>query len=490
MAKKKVSDQAATVDEAANPAPKRTGLARPPKTVKPKTPKKSNAKSKASKPAETKAAAAARKKKEASLANEFAILKTARRFRSLGYKRIGMLFAGGPAPGANAVISTAAINFLNHNYEVVGFYQGYQYLENFDRDAPKLFQHGIHYKNLQLDDVTKIRQLGGSVLKTARANPAKSAAGEIKSPKDLADPRLSEKLYKVLDALEYMGVSALISIGGDDTLKTAYYLNLLGVPTVHVPKTIDNDYFGIPWTFGYFTAIEHARQDIKTYNVEVRTTECYFVLELMGRKAGWYTLGAGIAGEAVRMIGPEEIEDNFDLTKLADELVDLAIKREAINKRYGVILVSEGLGDKLPVANRAFSKDEHGNIKLSEAKTGELIGKAFAKRYKERTGRKLTVKTETIGYTTRCVEPSAFDILLGSQLGMGAFEFILHHKYGSMVSVGDNLEIKRVPFEQLIDRGTFKTRVRYVPLDGDFYKLAKSLEFRPTTNDVQDKGVL
>ncbi|RJO65186.1 MAG: 6-phosphofructokinase [Myxococcales bacterium] len=415
---------------------------------------------------------------------------TTRRFRTLGQKRVGMLFSGGPAPGANAVISTATIQFLNDHFDVVGFYKGYEFLEKFDRNNPTVFKEGMHFARLNYTDVTKIRQQGGCMLRTSRANPSKLSGQEIRSVKDLSDPAKARKLYNVLDALEYLGISSLISIGGDDTLKTAYYLSLLGVPVVHVPKTIDNDYYGIPWTFGYFSAIERARQDVKIYNNEVRTTECYFILELMGRKAGWYTLGAGIAGEAVRMIGPEETGDTLDLDKLTEELVDLILMREQLNKNYGVILVSEGLVDKLPVDKKPKTTDAHGNVTLSEAKIGELIGSRVKKRYKERTGRSLTLKNSTIGYTTRCIEPSAFDVLLGSQLGMGAYQFIKAGNFAHMVSVGDNLEIKRVPFSELIDGTTFKTRVRYVPIDGDFFKLAKSLEFKAVKRGIGDIGLM
>ncbi len=464
-------------------APKISGTAATTKSAKAKTKPavKKTAKPKGRKPKTSRAA-----KSDSGAAT----LKKIRQFQTIGQKRVGMLFSGGPAPGANAVISTAAIQFLNDGYDVIGFFKGYEFLEKFDRENPKAFQEGIHYKSLTYDDITKIRQRGGSILRTARANPSRTGDREIKSFTDLADPKLNKKLYNVIDALEYIGVSSLISIGGDDTLKTAYYLSLLGVPTVHVPKTIDNDYFGIPWTFGYFSAIERARQDIKVYNNEVRTTDCYFVLELMGRKAGWYTLGAGIAGEAVRMIGPEEVEDKLDMDALASDLVNLIIKREESNKHYGVILVSEGLADKLPKDKANTQTDQHGNIRLSELKIGEIIAVSVKKAYKKLTGRSLTIKNETIGYTTRCVEPSAFDILLGSQLGMGAYRFVKEKRFSHMVSVGDNLEIRKESFQDLIDPDTFKTRLRFVPMDGDFYKLAKSLEFRAVRRDIKDFGLL
>ena len=411
------------------------------------------------------------------------ILATTRKFHGTKQKRVGMLFSGGPAPGGNAVISGAALQFLNDGWEVIGFYKGYEFLEVFDRNKPRKLIDGVHYKRLQYDDVTKIRQLGGIAIKTSRANPSKIGKSEIRNAKDLADPKKAAKLHNVLDALEFMGVQALISIGGDDTLKTAYYLSLLGLPAVHVPKTIDNDYFGIPWTFGYFTAIEQAREAIKVYNQEAQTTDAWWILELMGRKAGWYTLGAGISGEAVRMIGPEEFGDSLDIHELAHEILDLILKRESADKRYGVILVSEGLVDKLPADQKPAQKDEHGNIKFSAAKFGYWLGTIVDDLYKQRTGRTLAIKTETVGYTTRCAEPSAFDILLGSQLGMGAFRFIREGRFGKMVSVGDNLEIKGVPFSDLIDPNTFKTAIRFVPKDGDFFRLAKSLEFRRQYED-------
>ena len=401
-----------------------------------------------------------------------------RKLRTAGLHRVGILFSGGPAPAANAVISSAVIQLLNEHWDVVGFYKGYENLESFDLDHPRLLVQDKHYRFLQFDDVTRLRASGGCFLKTARANPARTSAGEIKTEADLHDPAKTAKLLRVLDALEYLGIGALISIGGDDTLKTAYYLSRLGVPVVHVPKTIDNDYFGIPWTFGYFSAIERARQDVKVFNEEARTTDCYFIIEMMGRKAGWYTLGAGIAAEAVRMVGPEEVGAKLDIRGLADELAGIIIKRENDGKACGVILVSEGLADKLPEEDKPKTVDEHGNIRLSEAKIGEHIARTVETIYKRKTGRPIKIKTDSIGYTTRCMEPTAYDVILGSQLGRGAYKLIKDEKFGHMVSVDESLCLKSVPFSELIDPDTFKTRLRFVPPEGDFFALAKSLEYR------------
>ncbi len=402
-------------------------------------------------------------------------------FRRSNKKRVGMLFSGGPAPAANAVISTAAIQLLNSGFEVYGFYNGYLHLQNFDKSNPEeTLKEGVHYIKFDYPDITRIRNKGGSILRTARANPAKTDAGEIKSFEDFGDPAKTVLLDKVLDAFEHLEIDGLISIGGDDTLKSAYYLHLLGVPVVHVPKTIDNDYYGIAWTFGYFSAIERARQDLLIYNEETKTTECYFMLELMGRKAGWYTMGAGIAGGATRVVIPEEIDGDLDIDKLAEELTDLIIEREMLGKNYGVILVSEGLADLLPdeVKTQLVSTyDEHGHLRLSELKIGEQLTRVIKEKYKARTGKKLNMKNGIIGYTTRCIDPTAFDVLLASQLGMGAANFVKEQTFGYMVSVGEELHISKIAFSELIDKKTMKTRQRYIDLNSDFYQLGKALQF-------------
>lgn len=396
-------------------------------------------------------------------------------------RRVGMLFSGGPAPAANAVISAAAISFLNAGIQVIGFLDGYEDLERFSCDAP--LAEGRDYLCLTRDTVSGIRTRKDIILRTSRANPGK----EVRELCDLADPEKNGKLLAVYEALQYYEIDALLSIGGDDTLKTANYLyrmqelmpELRRVQIVHLPKTIDNDYFGIDWTFGFTSAAHYAAMTIRNIGADARSTKAWYVLEMMGRKAGWLTYAAGIAGEATRMLSVEDFDGDFDAEKTARELVDLMLSRAADGREYGVICVAEGLADLLAEGQRPAAVDEHGNAILGSVRIGEHVAAAIEREYERRTGIHRKVRAKQIGYETRCAEPGAFDIMLGSQLGVGAYRAITEEDLtGVMVSVRDQLDLKYVPFDELIDPETFKTRIRFIRKDSDFYRLARSLEYQ------------
>lgn len=406
-------------------------------------------------------------------------------------KRVGMLFSGGPAPAANAVISAAAISFLNNGVEVIGFYDGYEGLENYSADNPLI--EGQHFIRLTRNDVSAIRNRKDIILRTSRANPGKP----VGSADDLADERRNAKLRAVYAAFEAYEIDALVSIGGDDTLKTANYIrelqNVVGglrpIKVVHLPKTIDNDYYGIDWTFGFFSAAHFAASEIRNLSADARSTQVWYVLEIMGRKAGWLTYAAGIAGEATRMISVEDCEAVFDVRAEAEELVDLMLHRESDGRRYGIICVAEGLADHLPDDLRPQTVDEHGNLKLGDAQVGRVLATEMERAYEERTGVRIKVRAKQLGYEVRCAEPSAFDVLLGTQLGVGAYRALVELGLsGVMVSVEDQLSLKYVPFDMLIDPETMKTKVRFIDRDSDFYRLARALEYRGILSDQCAEG--
>jgi 6-phosphofructokinase 1 len=199
----------------------------------------------------------------------------------------------------------------------------------------------------------------------------------------------------------------------------------------------------------------------------------------MGRKAGWLTYASGIAGEATRMLSVEDYEDEFDLEKCADDLARLMEKRAEDGREYGVICVGEGLADRLPESQRPTDTDEHGNVVLGAAQVGRMLATALQERYEELTGDAMKVRHKQIGYETRCAEPSAFDVLLGTQLGVGAFRALVEEGLtGHMVSVEKQLQLKYVPFDELIDSETLRTNVRFIERGSDFYKLARALEYQ------------
>ncbi|TLM77518.1 MAG: 6-phosphofructokinase [Actinobacteria bacterium] len=396
-------------------------------------------------------------------------------------KRIGMLFSGGPAPAANAVISAAALSFLNAGIGVVGFLDGYEDLELYSPENP--LREGEHYLCMSRDLVSGIRTRKDIILRTSRANPGKV----IETLADLTDPEKNAKLRAVYAAFEAHKIDALVSIGGDDTLKTANYLykmqelmpELRRIRVVHLPKTIDNDYFGIDWTFGFTSAAHFAAMEIRNIGADARSTKAWYVLEIMGRKAGWLTYASGIAGEATRMLSREDFDDVFDRDAVAAEMVDLMLARAADGREHGVICIAEGLAELLPEGQRPRVVDEHGNSLLGSVQIGQSLAAAMEKAYKERTGRKITVRAKQIGYETRCAEPGGFDVMLGSQLGAGAYRALCEEDLtGVMVSVEGQLDLKYVPFDELIDPDTMKTRIRFIKRGSDFYRLARMLEYQ------------
>jgi 6-phosphofructokinase len=391
-----------------------------------------------------------------------------------GNKKLGILFSGGPAPSANAVISSASLSFINNKIQTIGFFHGFEFLENFDPLNRFSLIKDIHYEVLDAT-ISRIRNLRGVYLKTSRANPGKC----IKCKEDLNDPVKNQKLLNILKAFDSLDIGYLVTIGGDDTLKTANYLSLLGMPVIHIPKTIDNDYYGIAWTFGYWSAVQTCKEAILNLKADSESTNSYFIVELMGRKAGWITYAAGIAGEAIMMISAEDIAgDEMDLEKLADRIIDMIISREKLHKFYGLLCVGEGLADKLPEHLKPTEKDKHGNIIMGTAEVGRILREAVKRRYYERTGRKKKIIYKQIGYETRTAQPISFDVVLGSMLGFGAYKLYSRQEFNAMVSVSDNFQIIAVPFSQLIDEKTLLTRLRDVPRGSDFFELKEALSYK------------
>jgi 6-phosphofructokinase len=393
-------------------------------------------------------------------------------------ERVGIVFSGGPAPAANAVISACALSFLDAGIEVVGILDGYAHLEGF-KPGDRLVE-GEDFIRLGVHDVSGIRNRKSVLLRTSHANPARG----IENESDLLDPAKNSAVRSILAAAAELGLDGLISVGGDSTLATANHLyryqQLVPGPRtlaiVHLPKTIDNDYNGIDWTFGFVSAADFAAREIRNLGADAQSTNTWYVLELMGRQAGWLTYAAGIAGEATRMLSVEDIDGTFDLDAYAEEIAALMVRRESIGKSYGIVCVAEGLAALL--AGEGSSVTAGGYSTLGAAHVGERLAAATEAAYERITGRRVRVRSKQIGYEARCAEPVAFDILLGSQLGVGAYRGLIElGKSGHMISVRDQFELVYIPFAELVDPATLRTRVRFIARDSDFYRLARALEY-------------
>lgn len=390
-------------------------------------------------------------------------------------KKVGIVFSGGPAPAANSVISSLTLSFLNENIPVVGFIKGFEFMEKFNKRDPLSLLPDYHYRLLGAE-VTKIRHGSGVLIKTSRANPGRN----IKTREDLKDERKARPLLNIIDALKYLNIEVLFTIGGDDTLKTANYLRLLGFPVIHIPKTIDNDYYGIAWTFGYWTAVDVYRKLLLNLRADAEATDAYYIVEIMGRKSGWLTYAAGIAGEAVMMLSTEDFQDeDFNVDDVAERIVEVILQREREHKLYGVVCVSEGLAEKLPMEFRPRKKDKHGNVIYGAAEIGKLLAERVALKYRDRTGKSKKVVGKQIGYETRSAPPISFDIVLGSMLGYGGYILYKKKLFGHMVSLTDNFDIKGIPFDDLIDPETLLTKIRFVSKGSDFYNLKEALSYKP-----------
>jgi len=416
-------------------------------------------------------------------------------------EKVAILFSGGPAPAANAVISAAADSFLRVGIEVVGIKYGYSAFEEFSADKP--LEKGKHFIDIKHPALKRTRNSRGIMLGTARANPGK----RITSPADFEDGEKVAPMARVYEALRSLGVDALVSIGGDDTLKTANKFKMYqercrpndpSIAVVHLPKTIDNDYEGIDFTFGYFTAVNMLGEEILNLMADAESSSTYFLTECMGRSAGWLTYGAAIAGEASLVLSVEDVTDEYrtqetyentktgeqmtrdimDVDRVVDRIVGIMLARESIGKEYGVIVVAEGLAELLPIEYlEGVPHDEHGHLAVAEANLHTVLAKLVAKRYEEETGRKRKVKPLQLGYEVRCSKPNAFDAVLGSQLGFGAYRALVEEGLdGVMVSIRGQLDLHYVDFAKLVDPETLVTVVRFINPDSDFHRLAHFLE--------------
>jgi ATP-dependent phosphofructokinase / diphosphate-dependent phosphofructokinase len=417
------------------------------------------------------------------------------------FRRAAILFAGGPAPAANAVISAAATAFLRNEIEVVGIKHGYSSLVNYSPSNPLV--EGRDYVMVNHKMLGRTRNSQGIMIGTARTNPGKM----VSHPSHLSDPELSAPLKTTYEALRSIGVDLLVSIGGDDTLKTANKFKMFQerlpldahrIPIVHLPKTIDNDYRGIDFTFGYFTAVDFLAGEVRNLLADAEANRSYFLCESMGRSAGWLAYGVAIAGEASLVISVEDIDGKYrsteeytdpktgetktrpimNMDQVIPRIVATMTAREKEGKEYGIIVIAEGLAELLPNKYlEGVGRDDHGHINISAINLHDIFADLVSKEYTRQTGKKRKINPMQLGYEARCAKPHAFDVMLGSQLGVGAYRALIEKRLnGVMVSVSGQLQLEYVPFDELVDPETLVTVVRYIERDSDFQRLTRFLE--------------
>ncbi|MFJ8901493.1 6-phosphofructokinase [Streptomyces sp. NPDC102359] len=317
--------------------------------------------------------------------------------------RVGVLTGGGDCPGLNAVIRAVVRKGVQeYGYEFTGFRDGWRGpLEG--RTVP-----------LGIPAVRGILPRGGTVLGSSRTNPLNEDDG----------------IRKIKDNLAALGVDALITIGGEDTLGVATRLaDEYGVPCVGVPKTIDNDLSATDYTFGFDTAVGIATEAIDRLHTTAESHMRVLVVEVMGRHSGWIALHSGLAGGANVILLPEH---PFDVEQVC------AWVTSRFRASYApIVVVAEGAvprdGD---MVLKDRSLDAFGHVRLSG------VGEWLAKQIEKRTGKE--ARTTVLGHVQRGGTPSAFDRWLATRFGLHAIDCVRDGDFGKMVAL-DGTNIVRVP---------------------------------------------
>jgi len=394
--------------------------------------------------------------------------------------RIGLLVGGGPAPGLNGVISAVTIEAIEQGFEVIGFYDGFKHLVEGSTE---------HHVRLTIDGVKAISNRGGSILRTSRTNPTKKP----------------EAMQKVLGVFEQLGITRLVTIGGDDTAYSGsqVYQHAGGkIRVAHVPKTIDNDLPlpGSTPTFGFETARQVGVGIVRNLAEDAKTTSRWYVVISMGRAAGHLALGIGKAAPATLTVIAEEFEGRqVTLDEVVDIIIGSIIKRRMRGNHYGVAVLAEGLLetigeaglvemlDKQPGRYGDIIKDDHGHLRLGEVEFGRMIKDHLDARLKE-LGINVTLIDKDLGYELRCADPAPFDAEYTRDLGFGAVEFLMSEesaKYGAIVSVVGG-ELVPLPFEKMLDPVTKRMTTRQVNVKGVSYKCARRYMIRLEKRDFVD----
>ena len=343
-------------------------------------------------------------------------------------KTVGILTGGGDCPGLNAVIRAAVRRGMTtHGHRFKGILKGWKGMMECD------------WEPLGLEEISGILPKGGTILGTSRTNPFKEEdGGEI-----------------VADNMKRMKLDALIAIGGEDTLGVANKLTALGVPTVGVPKTIDNDLSGTDYTFGFDTAVNIVTEAIDRIHTTAESHNRVMVIEVMGRHSGWIALHAGIAGGADMILIPEQ-------KYTVEEVIATIRNRHARGKDFSIVVVAEGaqlLSDEGSDDEYVVSEvglDDFGHVKLGG------IGQLIADTVEKGTG--FETRVTVLGHLQRGGTPTAFDRVLGTRFGIAAIDLVQAGDYGKMVSLQGNAIIA-IPFSIAV--GQLKV------VDQEFYDLAK-----------------
>lgn len=363
-------------------------------------------------------------------------------------RHIGILTSGGDCPGLNAAIRAVGRAGADaYHMRLTGFRDGFRGL--------------VHDRTMELESamLSGILTDGGTILGTSRDKPHKMViGGEVR---DMTD--------SILDTYKRHKLDALVCIGGGGTQKNALRLKRAGLNVITLPKTIDNDVAGTDITFGFDTALGIATEAMDRLHSTASSHQRIIVVEIMGHRAGWLALGAGLASGADVVLIPEI---PYDINVVADAIVD----RARAGKRFSIVAVAEGAMSRSDAQHIAklVSTKENGKKKSARREASEKL-QEFHMQHTSHTMRlteqleKLTgqeTRLTILGHLQRGGTPSAADRVLATRLGTACADMLNESVFGVMVAVrGDAIEA--VPLEDVAERK------KLVPHDHDWVKSAR-----------------
>jgi len=355
---------------------------------------------------------------------------------------IAILTGGGDVPGLNPAIRGITIRALREGFRVLGIRRGWAGLVDLDPRSNADNSHCV--VELTEPIVNRAGRTGGTFLHSSRTRP--SALPQTNVPEHLRDrytAEINDVTSEVLRNLEFLGIDALIPIGGDDTLSYGERLHREGVNVVAIPKTMDNDVPGTDYCIGFSTCVTRTIELTHRLRTSAGSHERILVIEVFGRYAGFTALLPTMAGAADRCVIPEH---PFEM----DQLTELLIADRARNpSNYSVVLVSEGStfahGDTMSFEGEDV--DQYGHRKLGGM--GDKVAEALKRLSpKYNRGRRVNVVNQRLGYLVRSGDPDALDSIVPMAFGNMALDLVLSRQFGRLVSIHHG-NYDSVPLERL-----------------------------------------
>ena len=374
---------------------------------------------------------------------------------------IGILTGGGDVPGLNPAIRGVTIRAISEGYKVIGIRRGWGGMIDIVRD--KDYDNSENFFELTEEVVNRAARTGGTFLHSSRTNPSRVSRKDMPDQyKEKYTDDINDLTDEVLKNLDFMGIDAMIPIGGDDTLSYGVRLHKEGFNVVAIPKTMDNDVPGTDYCIGFSTCISRTINLANDLRTPAGSHERFLVMEVFGRYAGFTAMLPTLAGASHRCLIPEF---KFDLDHLTEIMVD---DRNRSASKYSMVMISEGA--MIEGQDMIFEGDEadaYGHKKLGGI--GDVVSSEIKKRSaKYNNGREIGVINQKLGYTVRGGDPDAIDSIAPMAFGNIALDHVLRKEFGRLVVLNQgaygstNIEVV-TSMEKVVDIDKYYNRERLRP---------------------------